>query len=353
MTKKEEQNTRLGAAQSAIDQIKEKYGEGAIMKFGEAKAMQVAAVPTGCLSLDIALGVKGVPRGRIIEIFGPEASGKTTLAQHVVAEVQRQGGVAAFIDAEHALDPDYAKKIGVDVDNLLISQPDTGEQALEILETLVRSNGVDVVVVDSVAALVPQKEIEGEMGAQHMGLQARLMSQALRKLTGIVGKTNTVVIFINQIRHKIGIVFGNPETTPGGNALKFYCSVRVEVRRAAQIKQGDKIIGNRVKAKIVKNKVAAPFRTTEFDIMYNEGISVSGDLLDTGVAHKVINKSGNSYSYGEEKFGVGREKAKQTLRENPKLMESIRKEIWEVIEKGEVPDEEEKKEDGGDVSVEE
>ena len=353
MTKKDEKNERAGAAQSAIDQIKEKYGDGAIMKFGEAKAMQVDAVSTGCMSLDIALGVKGVPRGRIIEIYGPEASGKTTLAQHIIAEVQKQGGTAAFIDAEHALDPDYARKIGVDVDNLLISQPDTGEQALEILETLVRSNGVDVVVVDSVAALVPQKEIDGEMGAQHMGLQARLMSQALRKLTGIVGKTHTIVIFINQIRHKIGIVFGNPETTSGGNALKFYCSVRIEVRRAAQIKQGDRIIGNRVKAKIVKNKVAAPFRTTEFDIMYNEGISVAGDLLDTGVALKVINKSGNSYSYKEEKFGVGREKAKQYLRENLKLMETLKNEIWEVIEKGEAPDEEEKKEDGGDVSVEE
>ncbi len=352
MAKKDEKDERLVAAQSAIDQIKEKYGDGAIMKFGEAKAMEVDAVSTGCLSLDVALGVKGVPRGRVIEIYGPEASGKTTLAQHIVAEVQKQGGTAAFIDAEHALDPDYARKIGVDVNNLLISQPDTGEQALEILETLVRSNGVDVVVIDSVAALVPQKEIDGEMGAHHMGLQARLMSQALRKLTGIVGKTNTVVIFINQIRHKIGIVFGNPETTPGGNALKFYCSVRIEVRRAAQIKQGDRIIGNRVKAKVVKNKVAAPFRTTEFDIMYNEGISVAGDMLDTGVAHKVINKSGNSYSYGEEKLGVGREKAKQYLRENPKLMKAIRKQIWEVIEKGEAPDEEEKKEDGGDVSVE-
>lgn len=351
MAKKEEKSEKMGAAQSAIDQIKEKYGDGAIMKFGEAKAMKVDAVSTGCLSLDMALGVKGVPRGRIVEVYGPEASGKTTLAQHIVAEVQKKGGTAAFIDAEHALDPDYARKIGVDVNNLLISQPDTGEQALEILETLVRSNAVDVVVVDSVAALVPQKEIDGEMGAQHMGLQARLMSQALRKLTGIVGKTNTVVIFINQIRHKIGIVFGNPETTPGGNALKFYCSVRIEVRRAAQIKQGDKIIGNRVKAKVVKNKVAAPFQTTEFDIMYNEGISVAGDMLDTGVAQKVINKSGNSYSYGEEKFGVGREKAKAYLRENPKLMKTIRKQIWEVIEKGGAPDEEEGVK-GKDVSVE-
>ncbi|MBT3948626.1 recombinase RecA, partial [Candidatus Parcubacteria bacterium] len=311
---------KMEAAQTAIDQIKQKYGDNSIMRFGEAKAMQVDAVSTGSISLDIALGVGGVPRGRVIEIYGPESSGKTTLAQHIIAEVQKKGGVAAFIDAEHALDPDYAEKIGVNVKDLYISQPDTGEQALEIMETLVRSNAVDVIVIDSVAALVPKAEIEGEMGDRHMGLQARLMSQALRKLTGIVSKTNTVVIFINQIRMKIGIVFGNPETTTGGNALKFYSSVRIEVRRAAQIKQADKVIGNRVKAKVVKNKVAAPFRTTEFDIMYNEGISVSGDLLDTGIEHKIINKSGNSYSYGEEKFGVGREKAKLYLRENPKLM---------------------------------
>ncbi|KKQ27532.1 MAG: Protein RecA [Candidatus Magasanikbacteria bacterium GW2011_GWC2_37_14] len=341
MTKKEIINDKLKAAQPAIDQIRERYGEGAIMKFGESRSMDVDTVPTGSISLDIALGVKGVPRGRIIEIFGPEASGKTTLAQHIVAEVQKMGGVAAFVDAEHALDPDYARKIGVDVDNLLISQPDTGEQALEIVETLVRSDAVDVIVIDSVAALVPKAEIEGEMGDSHMGLQARLMSQALRKLTGIISKTNTVVIFINQIRHKIGVFFGNPETTTGGNALKFYCSVRIEVRRAAQIKQGEKIIGNRVKAKVVKNKVAAPFRTTEFDIMYNEGISVSGDLLDTGVLHKVVNKSGNSYSFGEEKIGVGREKAKQYLRENPALMKKIRTAIWEAVERGEAPEESE------------
>jgi len=333
-------NEKFKAAQNAIDQIKERYGENAIMKFGEARAMEVDAVSTGSISLDIALGVGGVPRGRIIEIFGPEASGKTTLAQHIISEVQKLGGIAAFIDAEHALDPDYARKIGVDVDNLFISQPDTGEQALEILETLVRSNSVDVVVVDSVAALVPKAEIEGDMGDSHMGLQARLMSQALRKLTGVVSKSKTVVIFINQIRHKIGVFFGNPETTPGGNALKFYCSVRIEVRRSAQIKQGEKIIGNRVKVKVVKNKVAAPFRTTEFDIMYNEGISVSGDLLDMGVEHKVIAKSGNSYTYGEEKLGVGREKAKQFLRENPKLMKEISGKIWEAVKRGEVLDEE-------------
>ena len=340
MSKKDEEKAKLAVAETAIAQIKERFGDNAIMRFGESKAMEVDAVSTGSISLDMALGVGGVPRGRIIEIFGPEASGKTTLAQHIIAEVQKLGGIAAFIDAEHALDPDYARKIGVDVDNLLISQPDTGEQALEILETLVRSNAVDVVVVDSVAALVPKAEIEGEMGDSHMGLQARLMSQALRKLTGIVSKTKTVTIFINQIRHKIGVFFGNPETTTGGNALKFYSSVRIEVRRAAQIKQGEKIIGNRVKAKVVKNKVAAPFRTTEFDIMYNEGISVSGDLLDTGVIHKIVTKLGNSYSFGEEKLGVGREKAKQYLRENPKLMKEIREKIWEAAEKGEAPDEE-------------
>ncbi|MCB9798741.1 recombinase RecA [Candidatus Nomurabacteria bacterium] len=339
---KTDNDPRMQAAQSAIDQIKQKFGDGAIMKFGESKSMQVDTVPTGSISLDIALGVRGVPRGRIIEVFGPEASGKTTLAQHVVAEVQKQGGIAAFIDAEHALDPDYARKIGVNVDNLLISQPDTGEQALEILETLVRSNAVDVVVIDSVAALVPKAEIEGNMGDSHMGLQARLMSQALRKLTGIVSKTKTVVIFINQTRMKIGVFFGNPETTTGGNALKFYSSVRIEVRRSAQIKQGDKVIGNRVKVKIVKNKVAAPFRTTEFDIMYNEGISVSGDVLDVGVTHKVIHKSGNSYSFDEEKLGVGREKVKQYLRENPKTLEKIRKKIWEVVERGEAPEQEER-----------
>ncbi|KKR99910.1 MAG: Protein RecA [Candidatus Magasanikbacteria bacterium GW2011_GWC2_41_17] len=286
---------RMAAAEEAINQIKERFGEGSIMRLGEAKKMQVETVPTGCLSLDLALGVGGVPKGRIVEIFGPEASGKTTLALHIVAELQKVGGIAAFVDAEHALDPDYAAKIGVKCKELLISQPDTGEQALDIVETLVRSNGVDVIVVDSVAALTPKAEIEGDMGDSHMGLQARLMSQALRKLTAIISKSNTVVIFINQIRHKIGVFFGNPETTTGGNALKFYCSVRIEVRRAAQIKLGEKIIGNRVKAKIVKNKVAAPFRTCEFDIMYNEGISISGDLVDIGVGEKVVTKSGNCW----------------------------------------------------------
>ncbi len=322
------------AVDSAINQIKERFGEGSIMKFGEAKTMQVEAVSTGCLSLDIALGVGGVPRGRIIEIFGPEASGKTTLAQHIVAEVQKAGGVAAFVDAEHALDPDYARKIGVKVNDLFISQPDTGEQALEIVETLVRSNAVDVVVLDSVAALVPKAEIEGDMGDSHMGLQARLMSQALRKLTGAISKSNTVVIFINQIRLKIGVFFGNPETTTGGTALKFYSSVRIEVRRSAQIKQGDKNIGNRVKVKIVKNKVAPPFQTCEFDIMYNEGISVSGDVLDVATARGVVKKSGNSYTYGEEKLGVGRENVKRYLKENPKLIASIRKEVWKIVREG-------------------
>ena len=322
------------AALSAMAQIREKFGEGAIMKFGDVGKTNVDAVSTGCLSLDIAFGIGGVPRGRIIEIYGPESSGKTTLAQHIVAEVQKLGGIAAFVDAEHALDPDYAQKIGVNIKDLLISQPDTGEQALEIVETLVRSNAVDVVVIDSVAALVPQKEIEGDMGDQHMGLQARLMSQALRKLTGVVAKTKTIVIFINQIRNKIGVFFGNPETTSGGNALKFYCSVRVEVRRSAQIKQGEKVLGNRVKAKIVKNKVAAPFKTCEFDIMYNEGISVAGDLLDTGTEYGVIKKGGSTYSFGEVKLGVGREAAKTFLKADKKLMEQIRKQTFSAIAAG-------------------
>jgi len=324
---KDKISEKFKAAEEAISQIKQRFGEGSIMKLGEAKKMEVEAIPTGCLSLDLALGVGGVPRGRIVEIFGPEASGKTTLAQHVIAEIQKAGGIAAFVDAEHALDPEYAGKIGVNIDDLLISQPDTGEQALEIVETLVRSGGVDVIVVDSVAALVPRAEIEGEMGDQHMGLQARLMSQALRKLTGIISKTKTVLIFINQIRQKIGVYFGNPETTTGGTALKFYSSIRIEVRRAAQIKQGDQIIGNRVKAKIVKNKVAPPFRFCEFDIMYNEGISLAGDLLDTAVIHKIVNKSGNSYNFGDIKLGVGRETAKKYLKENQKLMADIRKKI--------------------------
>jgi recombination protein RecA len=334
--KSKELDSRHEAALHAIEQIKNKFGEGAIMMFGEARKTNVDAIPTGCLSLDIAFGIGGVPRGRIVEIFGPESSGKTTLAQHIVAEVQKIGGIAAFVDAEHALDPDYASKIGVNVKEMLLSQPDSGEQALEIVETLVRSNAVDVIVVDSVAALVPQKEIEGEMGDQHMGLQARLMSQALRKLTAAIARTKTVVIFINQIRNKIGVFFGNPETTTGGNALKFYSSVRVEVRRAAQIKQGDNIIGNRVKVKIVKNKVAAPFRTCEFDIMYNEGISVSGDLIDLGVEYGVIKKSGNSYSFNDVKLGLGRETAKKTLKADKKMMSEVRKAILAEIRSKEI-----------------
>ncbi|MBU1179888.1 recombinase RecA [Patescibacteria group bacterium] len=326
-----EQGYKFKAVEEALGQIRQRFGEGSIMKLGEAKAMSVEVVPTGCLSLDIALGVGGVPRGRIVEIYGPESSGKTTLAQHIVAEVQNLGGTAAFVDAEHALDPDYAKKIGVQTDNLYISQPDTGEQALEIVETLVRSNAIDVIVVDSVAALTPKAEIEGDMGDSHMGLQARLMSQALRKLAGIISKSKTVIVFINQTRQKIGVFFGNPETTTGGMALKFYSSIRIEVRRAAQIKQGDRVIGNRVKVKVVKNKVAAPFTTCEFDIMYNEGISISGDLIDSGVAEEVIQKSGNTYLFGEEKLGVGRENAKTFLRENPKLMKTIRKSIWDAV----------------------
>lgn len=331
------QTTKINTAtENAINQIRSRFGEGSIMKLGEAKAMNVEVVSTGCLSLDIALGVGGIPKGRIVEIYGPEASGKTTLAQHIVAEVQKQGGVAAFVDAEHALDPDYAKRIGVNIDDLFISQPDTGEQALEIVETLVRSGGIDVIVIDSVAALVPKAEIEGEMGASHMGLQARLMSQALRKLAGIVGKSHTIIVFINQIRMKIGVFFGNPETTPGGNALKFYSSVRIEVRRSAQIKQAEKIIGNQVNAKVVKNKVAAPFKGTTFDIMYNEGISVAGDVLDVGLSFDVITKAGNSYSYGDIKLGVGRENAKAYLKENKQLLADIKKKVWSEYKSREI-----------------
>jgi len=322
------------AAEEAIKQIKEQFGEGAIMRLKEAKSLNVDSISTGCLSLDLALGVGGVPRGRIIEIYGPESSGKTTLAQHIIAEIQKKDGIAAFIDAEHALDPDYAKKIGINVDELIISQPDTGEQALEIVENLVRSNAVDVIVIDSVAALTPKAEIEGAMGDSHMGLQARLMSQALRKLAGLVSKSRTTVIFINQTRQKIGVYFGNPTTTPGGTALKFYCSVRIEVRRAAKIKQGDSIIGNRVKAKIVKNKVAPPFQTCEFDIMYNEGISIIGDLIDLGIEHKIIKKKGNYYQYKKEKFGPGRERMRQNLKDKPDLVKKIKEKIWESIRGG-------------------
>ncbi len=318
---------RVRAIAEAIDQIRDRFGEGSIMKLGDAKCMNIESISTGVLSLDIILGVGGMPRGRVVEVYGPESSGKTTLTQHVIAEVQKIGGVAAFVDAEHALDPEYAKRLGISINDLLISQPDNGEQALEIVETLVRSNAVDVIVIDSVAALTPKAEIEGDMGDSHMGLQARLMSQALRKLTAIVGKTKTIVIFINQTRQKIGVYFGNPETTTGGTALKFYSSIRLEVRKSAQIKLGDKVIGNRVKAKVVKNKVAPPFQTTEFDIMYNEGISLSGDVLDTSVAYKVVSKTGNTYSYGETRLGVGREAAKQFLKEHADVSSQIRSEV--------------------------
>lgn len=311
----------------AVEEIKQRFGEGAIMKLKEVRAVDVDVIPTGSISLDLALGVGGIPRGRVIEIYGPESSGKSTLALHILAEAQKRGGVGAFIDAEHALDPDYAKRIGVNIDELLISQPDSGEQALQIVETLVRSGQVDVIVIDSVAALVPKAEIAGEMGEFQIGLQARLMSQALRKLSGIVSKTKTSVIFLNQTRMKIGIRFGNPETTPGGLALKFYSSIRVDLRRIAQIKKGEEIIGNRIKAKIVKNKVAAPFKTTEFDIYYNEGISKWADVVNTGLRYGVIKKSGSWLQYENKKLGQGMEGAKTFLRENPEIAKEIKEAI--------------------------
>lgn len=324
--KKKKQEEKIGL-EEAIAELKEKFGEGTIMKLKEARKANVDTIPTGSLSLDLALGVNGVPRGRIIEIYGGESNGKTTLALHIIAEAQRKGGVGAFIDAEHALDPDYAKKIGVKVNDLLISQPDSAEQALQIIETLVRSGEVDVIVLDSVAALAPKAEIAGDMGDMQIGLQARLMSQALRKLSGLISKTKTVVIFLNQTRMKIGIMFGNPETTPGGLALKFYSSVRIELRRMAQIKQGEQIIGSRIKAKIVKNKVAAPFKTGEFDIYYNEGISKFAELINLGVKKGVINKSGAFFEYNGEKIGHGVEKTRQFLDENPKIVKEIKKSI--------------------------
>ncbi len=332
---------RSVAIDNAIDQIRDKFGDGSIMKISDSQKFNVESTPTGSISLDLALGVGGIPNGRIIEIYGPESSGKTTLTLHMIAEVQKRGGMAAFIDAEHALDPEYAKKIGVQLDDLLISQPDSGEQALDITETLVRSNALDLIVVDSVAALTPRAEIEGEMGASHMGLQARLMSQALRKLTGIISKSKTTVIFINQIRMKIGVMFGNPETTTGGNALKFYASIRIEVRRTAQIKNGDRVIGNRTKVKVVKNKVAAPFRIAEFDIMYNEGISAAGDVLDTALLMGVIAKSGNSYSFGNVKLGVGRETAKSFLKEHQDIFAQVDKAVRDKVAAGERPPEKE------------
>jgi recombination protein RecA len=306
----------------ALEQIEKQFGKGSIMKLGEGYAQKVETIPTGSLSLDIALG-GGLPKGRVIEIYGPESSGKTTLTLHAIAQVQKQGGTAAFIDAEHALDPAYAKRIGVDVDNLLLSQPDNGEQALEITETLVRSNAVDIIVVDSVAALVPRAEIEGDMGDSLPGLQARLMSQALRKLTGVINRSKATVVFINQIRMKIGVMFGNPETTTGGNALKFYASVRMDIRRIGQIKQAESVIGNRTRVKVVKNKIAPPFREAEFDIMYNEGISRSGDILDLAVARNIVEKAGAWFAYNDAKIGQGREAAKAYLQQNPEVMAEI------------------------------
>jgi len=334
MTKKPEKGEKtkkMDDIEETISSIKAKYGEGSIMMLGQAPKVDVDVVPTGSLSLDLALGVGGIPRGRVVEIFGPEASGKTTIALQILAQAQKKGGLCAFIDAEHALDPEYAKKLGVKIDDILISQPDTGEQALEITESLVRSGKIDVVVIDSVAALTPQAEIEGEMGAHHIGLQARLMSQALRKLTAITSKSNTIVIFINQIRMQIGVMFGNPETTPGGKALKFYTSVRIEIRRIAQIKRGEEIIGNRVRAKVVKNKVAAPFRVAEFDLIHGEGSSLSGEVLTLGEKHGVIKKSGATYSYDSMKLGAGYEKAKQFLKENPKILDEIVKKIKTAV----------------------
>lgn len=317
------------ALEMALGQIEKQFGKGAVMKLGESTHMNVEAIPTGAMGLDIALGVGGVPRGRIVEVFGPESSGKTTVALHIIAEAQKAGGEAAFIDAEHALDPVYAKKLGVNIDNLIVSQPDTGEQALEIAEALVRSGAIDVIVVDSVAALVPKAEIDGEMGDSHVGLQARLMSQAMRKLSGVVSKSKTTAIFINQLREKVGIMFGNPETTPGGRALKFYSSVRLDVRRVESIKQGTEIIGNRTKVKVVKNKVAPPFKETEFDIIYGKGISKEGSILDVAVSLDIVNKSGAWFSYNNQKIGQGRENAKQFLLENVAIMNEIESKIRE------------------------
>lgn len=317
------------ALQLAVDQIEKQFGKGSIMRLGDAHKVNVETIPTGSLSLDLALG-GGIPRGRIIEIYGPESSGKTTVCLHAVAEVQKTGGTAAYVDAEHALDPAYAQKLGVNIENLLISQPDSGEQALEVVETLVRSNAVDIIVVDSVAALVPQAEIEGDMGDAHMGLQARLMSQALRKLTGVISRSKTTVIFVNQLRMKIGVMFGNPETTTGGNALKFYASVRMDIRRISQIKAGDAVIGNRARIKVVKNKIAPPFREAEFDIMYNQGISKEGDVLDLAVNYEVVGKAGAWFEYKDEKIGQGREAAKKYLKENPKVLEEIAAKVREA-----------------------
>ncbi len=329
----EENTEKRKALEAAMSQIEKQYGKGSVMKLGEFKAMEVEAIPTGALSLDIALGIGGVPRGRIIEIYGPESSGKTTLALHIIAEAQKMGGEVAFIDAEHALDPVYSKKLGVDIDNLIVSQPDTGEQALEITESLVRSGALDVIVVDSVAALVPKAEIDGDMGDSHMGLQARLMSQALRKLAGAINKSKTVLIFINQLREKIGVMFGNPETTTGGRALKFYASVRLDIRRIENIKQDGEIKGSRTRVKVVKNKVAPPFREAEFDIIYGEGISKEGNILDIAVNLDIIEKSGSWFSYNGERIGQGRENVKKYLKENPEILAEVEHKVRDNVAK--------------------
>lgn len=331
-TSKKESSEKVDI-QDTIDEIKQRFGEGAIMKLEGLRAVDVDTIPTGSFSLDLALGVGGIPRGRVIEIFGPESSGKTTLALHIVAETQKKKGRAAFIDAEHALDPDYAKRLGVKVGDLLISQPDSGEQGLQIVESLVRSGGIDVIVVDSVAALTPKTEIAGEIGDVHIGLQARLMSQALRKLSAVVAKSNTIVIFLNQTRMRIGITFGNPETTPGGLALKFYASVRIDLRRIAQIKKGEEIVGSRIRAKIVKNKVAAPFKVAEFDIYYNEGISYFSDLIYSAIKYKVVKQSGSWYQYDKKKLGQGIDASRHFLKENPNITKQIKKEVLEEVKK--------------------
>ena len=318
---------RQKALEAAMGQIEKQFGKGSVMKLGEFKAMNVEAIPTGALSLDIALGIGGIPKGRIIEVYGPESSGKTTLALHMIAEAQKKGGEAAFIDAEHALDPVYAKHLGVDIDNLIVSQPDTGEQALEIAEALVRSGAIDIIVVDSVAALVPKAEIDGDMGDAHVGLQARLMSQALRKLAGVINKSNSVIVFINQLREKVGVMFGNPETTPGGRALKFYASVRMDIRKIENIKQDGDVVGNRVRVKVVKNKVAPPFREAEFDIVYGKGISKSGNILDLGINLGLVEKSGSWFGYNGNRIGQGRENAKKYLEDNPEIMNEIEQKI--------------------------
>ena len=322
-----ENTEKKKALEAAMSQIEKQFGKGSVMKLGEFKAMEIEAIPTGALSLDMALGIGGVPRGRIIEVFGPESSGKTTLALHVVAEAQKMGGEAAFIDAEHALDPVYAKKVGVDIDNLIVSQPDTGEQALEITESLVRSGALDVIVVDSVAALVPKAEIDGDMGDSHMGLQARLMSQALRKLAGAINKSKTVLIFINQLREKIGVMFGNPETTTGGRALKFYASVRLDIRKVENIKQDGEVKGNRVRVKVIKNKVAPPFREAEFDVVYGEGISKAGNILDMAVNMDIIEKSGSWFSYNGDRIGQGRENVKKYLQDNNDILKDVEEKV--------------------------